>query len=308
MNKNLPNLIIFIAGLSILGFFTFACSQSKTQDKNNSLISNKSTLELARNNASKKSQSTENLLIFAGSGANLSITRILAREFNKSNPNIKIEVPSSIGSTGGINAVIDGQITVALASRPLREKEKKIGLRVIPYAQTAVVIGANSSVIDDNITFIDLLNIYKGTKTRWSDGQEIIVLSREPGDSSNLILFNNIPGFKEVYEQSQKDRRWQTFFTDQENNQALVKTPFAIGLTDTGLIANEQPNIKVLKVNGISPTAENVIDGKYLLTKTLSFILPSNSEIPFDVQAFIDFVRSSEGEKILKKHGYFPVR
>lgn len=307
MNKNLTNIIVSLTGLTILGFLTFACSQSKTQDKNNLLISDKSKVESVSNKTSNKSQSIEKVLIFAGSGANLSITRILVTEFNKSNPDIKIEVPSSIGSTGGIRAIVDGTIDLGLASRTLNEKEKKFGLRVIPYAQTAVVIGANSSVIDDNITFMDLVNIYKGTKNRWSDGQEIIVLSREPGDSSNLILFNNIPGFKEVYEQSQKDRLWQTFFTDQENNKALVGTPFAIGLTDTGLIDNEQPNIKILKVNGISPTAENVINGKYTLTKTLNFILPSG-EIPSDVQAFINFVSSDEGEKILKKHGYFPVR
>lgn len=58
-------------------------------------------------------------LIIAGSGSNLAITRVLAREFIRRHPEITLDIPASIGSKGGIRAVAEGAIDVGLASRPL---------------------------------------------------------------------------------------------------------------------------------------------------------------------------------------------
>ena len=246
-------------------------------------------------------------MIFAGSGSNLTIIRILAAEFQKKVPHFKIKVPPSIGSTGGINAVASGKITVGLISRPLRKKETQFDLRVIPYAQTAVVIAANPTVTDDNINSTDLVDIYNGTKNHWSDGQEIIVLSREPGDSLTQVFGEKIPGFKKAYDESQEAKRWKTLFTDQESDAALATTSGAIGFSDMGLIITEKVKIKPLKVDGIAPTNENVKNGKYPFNKTLAFVFPKQ-EISPEVQAFIDFVKSSEAEKILEAHGFIPLK
>jgi len=242
----------------------------------------------------------------AGSGTNLPITRALVQAFEQSHPELKIEVPSSIGSKGGIQAAAEGAITLGLASRPLKAKELALGVSAVPYAKTAVVIGVHPSVRDNNITFDDLVNIYRGSKTQWRDGREIIVLSREPGDSSNEVLEEQVPGFQFVYEQSQQAKRWITLFTDQDGNRALASTPYAVGLSDLGAITVEQLPIKPLKVNGIAPTLENLQTGQYPLVKTLFFVLPP-TELPADVQAFIDFVGSDEGAKILRANGYLPL-
>jgi len=42
-------------------------------------------------------------------------------------------------------------------------------------ARVSIVVGAHAAVADDEITFQELVEIYKGTKTRWKDGNEIIV-------------------------------------------------------------------------------------------------------------------------------------
>lgn len=57
-------------------------------------------------------------LVFAGSGVNLEITRLLAAEFKKSHPNSEINVPRSTGSPGAIQAAADGAIAVGMISRP----------------------------------------------------------------------------------------------------------------------------------------------------------------------------------------------
>jgi phosphate transport system substrate-binding protein len=105
-------------------------------------------------------------LIFAGSGTNLAITRLQAEAHKRVRPEITIEVPKSIGSGAGIQAAADGAIAVGLISRPVKEDEKRLGLTVLPYARTVLVIGVHPTVPDDNITFDDLINIYKRVKTR----------------------------------------------------------------------------------------------------------------------------------------------
>lgn len=57
-------------------------------------------------------------------------------------------------------------------------------------------------MVDDGITSKELIQIYQGTKSRWQDDQEIIVLTREPGDSLIELLEEQIPEFKQVYAES----------------------------------------------------------------------------------------------------------
>jgi len=245
-------------------------------------------------------------LVFAGSGSNLSITRLLAKAFMQQHPEIRVEVPASIGSSGGIKAVAESAIDIGLVSRPLMSKESELGLTVLPYARTAVVIGVHPTVTEDEITSEDLVKIYMGTKSSWKGDRKIIVLSREPGDSSILLLERWVPGFREAYSESQQARRWVTRFTDQQMNEVLTKTPFAIGISDLGTILIEQLGIKVLNLNGVLPTVNTIRDGRYPLVKDLAFVCMKD-KLSGGVKAFLDFVRSSQGAMIPQANGYVPL-
>ncbi|MCX5733281.1 MAG: substrate-binding domain-containing protein [candidate division NC10 bacterium] len=244
-------------------------------------------------------------LVFAGSGANLAITRLLAQAFVRTYPDVAIEVPASIGSTGGIQAAADGSVAVGLVSRPLKEQEKALGLALRPYARSAIVFGAHPTVVDDGLTFDELLGIYRGTKTRWRDGREIVVLTRQPTDSGIEALELKIPGFREVYAESQKAKRWITLYTDQDMNQTLVKTPYAIGLLDLGIIQSEHLTVKPLRINGVAPTEQSVLNGTYPLVKRLAFVYREAMLAP-TAKAFLDFVRSRAAQQILRTHNYQP--
>lgn len=244
-------------------------------------------------------------LVFAGSGANLPVIRVLARAFQKRHPEITISVPASIGSAGGIQAAADGAIDLGLISRPLKEKEKGLGLEVRNYARTPLVIGVHPSVPEDNITHAELLDIYRGKKNTWKDGREIIVLTREPGDSSIEVLVKGVAGFGEVYEESRQAKRWTVLLTDLEMNEALAKTPSAIGLSALGAITVERHRIKPLKVNGVAPTLNNLRRGAYPLCKTLTLVY-RKAALKAGAREFLAFVGSGEGRKILTDNGYLP--
>ncbi|MDK9707262.1 MAG: substrate-binding domain-containing protein [Desulforhopalus sp.] len=246
-------------------------------------------------------------MIFAGSGVNLSITKLLADAFIKQHPRTAIEIPGSIGTRGAIKAVADKAIHLGLISRSLKEEEKRQDITEVPYAQVAIVIAANSRVAEDTITTGELIAIIDGKKNRWQNGSEIIVQVREKSDSGFQVLENSIPGFKEAYVKSQEARRWTMHFTDQEANKALASTPFALGVTDLGMISAEQLPVKVLKLNGIAPDPENLRNGSYPLSRQLSFIY-NRDNLPEEAKNFMRFVFSDAGRTILQAHGYLPMQ
>ena len=173
-------------------------------------------------------------MVFAGSGANLAITRLLAKAFVERRPDVRIEVPKSLGSTGGLRAAADGAITVGLVSRPLRAEEKGLGLTVLPLARSPIILAVHPAVAEDAITADGLLRIYQGTTARWGDGSQIVLLTREPGDSGIEVLESVIPTFKAAHASCRQTRRCSVLFTEQEMIRSLEETPRALGLTDLG--------------------------------------------------------------------------
>jgi phosphate transport system substrate-binding protein len=88
-------------------------------------------------------------------------------------------------------------------------------------------------------------------------------------------------------------------------SQALTRTPYTIGFCYVGTISADQLPIKVLRVNGVLPTADNIRTGRYPLLQNLAFVfLPQ--KLSAEAKAFLDFVRSSEGGQIMQANGYVP--
>jgi phosphate transport system substrate-binding protein len=254
-----------------------------------------------------RQQTGQVILTAAGSGVNLAITRLLAEAFMQEHPQIIITVPGSIGTQGAIVATVDGAINLGLISRPLKDEEKALGLVAKPYARVATVIGAHPAVQDAGITSEDLIAILKGVKTRWLDGNEIIVQVREKFDSGMQILGKAIPGFNEAYWESLEAKRWSVSFTDQDANRALAATPYALGVTDFGMVATEKLQVKVLRFNGVLPSQESVANGTYPLVRQLAFIYRAG-KLPEEAAAFLKFVASEAGSKILLAYNYVPMQ
>lgn len=244
-------------------------------------------------------------IVFAGSGSGVAIVRVLAKEFERRHPGIRVEVPPSIGTGGGIKAAAAGTIAAGMATRPLKPEEKALGLVHLPFAATAQALAVHPSVPEDGITTAELIAIYRGKKTHWRNGRKIVVLTREPGDSSMDIIRNALPGFSEAYLESIEKRYWYVLYSDQIMNQTLSSTRDAIGLTDLGEVAAERLAVKPLRLDGVAPTLDNVRSGTYPLVKNLAFVYRGDRISP-DARRFIDFVKSKEGASILLKTNYLP--
>ncbi|MDB4470643.1 substrate-binding domain-containing protein, partial [Deltaproteobacteria bacterium] len=74
---------------------------------------------LVSNNAIAQEQ-----LVIDGTGDSQQLLRQLAQAYEAANPDSKIIVPDSSGSSGGVKALLKGKTDLARIARPLKAKEK----------------------------------------------------------------------------------------------------------------------------------------------------------------------------------------
>ncbi len=244
-------------------------------------------------------------LTIAGVDTGLRVASALVEGFGRTHRSASLAVNGGIGSAATLRAVADGLVSVGLISRALREPEKAWGLTILPYARTAIVCGVHPTVAEDDISGSDLVRIHQGIKTHWRDGRAIALLTREPGSGSIEALVHAIPGFAAAYQASRQAKRATTLYSDQEMNRMLARTPATLGFTDLGAMADQQLPIKALRFDGVLPSLASIRTGSYLLVKTLAFAFVEK-KLPGNAVAFLEFVRSPDGEKILRGKGCLP--
>jgi phosphate transport system substrate-binding protein len=261
---------------------------------------------LTTGNRGAMAQPASETLVFAGCDSNIPLTRLLARVFMQTHPEVRIQL-RTVGSTNGVALAAAGAIQIGLVSRPLRDAEEGLGLAFLPYARTAVIIGADPDTPDTTLTTADLLSFYRGTKLTWNSGREVTFLTREEGDSSVASLKQAMPGFAEAYAAGSNTSHWTILYSEPRMHEALLTLPFALGLSDLGTTTLERLPIKVFSIDGIAPTPENIASGRYRFIKTLGFVWREDT-LPASVRAFVKFVQSDDGAGLLRAHGYLPVR
>jgi len=146
------------------------------------------------------------ILLIAGSGANLALTRRLAEAYSRQSGQ-KIDVPGSIGTIGAIKAVREGAIVLGLGSRSLTSEAKTQGLKQIHYARTGLAIAVHSSVPETNIEDQTLMQIYSGEKTAWLNGADIVALCMYEGDSTHEVLRKEIQGFSPALQKAVRRKK-----------------------------------------------------------------------------------------------------
>jgi phosphate transport system substrate-binding protein len=247
-----------------------------------------------------------NLLRLAGSGSNLPLTRELASVFVAKRPWLRVRVHESIGSSGGVRATFERAIEIGLISRSLQPSEQVESVIAIPYARVAVVLAANPSVPVRGVTREDLLELYAGQREHWSDGSPVVLLKREPGDSSHLAVYAAVPEFEAVDAEAWTADRGRRLFHDRAMQEALISTPGAVGLFDQGLATIQNLPIVVLEFEEHRPNEDAVRTGDYPIYKDLAFVIPADESDPL-ANEFISFVFSVEGQRVIRESGYVPL-
>jgi len=239
-------------------------------------------------------------LTIAGSTTVLPINQECARILMVENPELRISV-SGGGSGHGVKAVGEGAIDIGAASRDVKSKEMEMypDLKPVVVGKDSVAIVLDPSNPISDLTMEEASKIFCGEITNWKDvggtDGEIRVITREGGSGTRdcfekavMKPFDREIAGKASVKPSNGDIR-ATISRDEKS----------IGYLSLGYV---DKSLKAVKIDGVEATEENVLSGEYPISRSLYIITkgePSKLE-----KAFIDFVLSEDGQKMVGEMGY----
>jgi len=237
-----------------------------------------------------------------GTGSALGAMRLLAQAYEKFDRGTKVSVLPSLGSSGGIKAVLAGAIEVGVSSRALRTKEQSQGVIALEYARTPFVFATAETTKATGINLTELAAIYSGKIRRWPDGTRIWLVLRPKADSDSALIDSISPEVKAAVAEARERPGLLFAVSDQECAMALEKHTGSFGPSTLALILAENRKLKALRINDIEPSVSTLEAGRYPYYKSLYLI--TTSKTPEAARRFIAFVQSKAGRDILSQTGH----
>lgn len=200
----------------------------------------------------------------------------------------------------GYKAIVDGDTDIFFSAAPSEEqkqyaKEKGAELKFIPIGSEAFVFFVNKNNPVDNLTTDQIRDIYGGNITNWADAgganRPVNPVTRIKGSGSQTVM--------------------DKFMGGREYGK---KTPLAVIGGSIGysfryyfdtMVGNSE--VKMLSLNGVYPSKEHIKDGTYPLVYQFYAVYRADNKNP-NVKKLTDWILSPEGQKIIEKSGYTPIK
>lgn len=246
---------------------------------------------------------TSGSVVIAGSTSVQPLSEAMSEVYMDENPNVTVEVQGG-GSGQGIKSIEDGIADIGSLSREVSEDEKaSIGEEYV-IAKDGVAVIVNADVKVKDLSLEQIKGIYTGDIKNWSevggDNAEITVVSREEG-SGTRGAFTEITGVAvDDTDNTTKDALVQP--STGAVKETVSTTPDSIGYVSLGSLDD---SVKVLTVEGVEATSDNVVSGDYKIQRPFVYVV--GSKVSDTAQAFIDFAMSDEGQKIVEENGFIPI-
>lgn len=231
--------------------------------------------------------------------------------YGAAHPDSKIAVTGG-GSGAGIAALINGTTEVCMSSRDISEKEKADatakGRAPVEHkvALDGIAIVTHKSNPLNDITIEQLAKIYTGEVKNWKDiggpDQPIIALSRESSSGTYIFFQEHVLAKKDYGDEVRLLPATSAIVQGVETDAG------AIGYVGLGYAHGAADKIKILPVKAtpdapaIMPTVETVVSKQYSIARALYFYTAGATT--GTAQAFIDFCKGPEGQKIVEEEGY----
>ncbi len=199
---------------------------------------------------------------------------------------------------GAYQAIVDGDIDIAICVSPSDEQltyaeEKGVELKFVPIGREAFVFLVNKNNPVDGLSCDEVRGIYSGEYKNWKalggENKPIGALTRNAGSGSQsalLTFMGNIP-IKKDY--------------DSFLGSAIG---FSFRFYVEGIV--EDGNVKMLALDGVYPDKENIKNGTYPIVNEIYAVYRADNENP-NVEAFVDWMLSEEGQYIVEGTGYVGV-
>ncbi len=254
-----------------------------------------------------------------GSDTMVNVAQAWAEKYNQLHPSVSPQVQGG-GSGVGIASLIGGNCDMADASRKMTDKEiarakAKQGVapieHVVGYDALAIYVHKDNPM--ESISLEELAEIYGegGKITKWSQlgvklhsgKDEITWVNRQNSSGTYAYFREAVLGEKRDYKMGSMNQSGS-----KDVISLIAHTPGAIGYSGMGYATDE---VKILKVSrkkgepGVMPSVEDVHNNTYPITRPL--LIYTLGEPKGAVKEYMDWIFSSEGQKVVLDLGYVPL-
>lgn len=260
----------------------------------------------------KDKNKKEKVLQVKGSDTIVNASQAVVEEYMAQTKGARIAVTGG-GSGTGIAGIINKTVDIAMASRQMKEaeweKSREAGLNLeeitIGFDGITVIVNQNNPI--SALSKETIGKIFTGEITNWKEiggkNADIIVLSRDSSSGTHVYFKEDVL------------RKGDKHATDEYSPNALF-LPSNVALKKE-IASNENAiayigmgymddSVKSLAVNGVEPTFENVASKKYSIARGVFWYASKDRE--GTAKNLVDFVLSKDGQDIIKKEGFVPVK
>ncbi|MBQ6823536.1 MAG: substrate-binding domain-containing protein [Clostridia bacterium] len=215
-------------------------------------------------------------------------------------------------TTGAYERIIEGTADLIFAAAPseeqqIRAEQEGVELVLTPIGREAFVFFVNSKNPLENITTAQIKSIYAGETTHWDELGvkklgKIRAFQRDEGSGSQSTL-QRLMGDTPLMTPPKEDvvagmggiiRKT----ADYKNYANAIGYSFRFYSTE--MVQNDQ--IKLLSVNGVAPTIENIENGSYPLAS--EFYAVTRSDASESTKQLVEWMVGPQGQELIEKTGY----
>jgi phosphate transport system substrate-binding protein len=237
--------------------------------------------------------------VIKGGGGAIDAVKALTTAFTKVHPTVVWQGFDDVGSDAGVKLAIDGQVDIGYISRDLKAPEKgTVESMSIGASGTGVGINATNTV--KALTKDQVKKIFAGEITDWKDvggtPGKIRVLLREPESSTRSAFESYFFGSaKPVYAKDAIE-----VFQIDETIKAIGSFKDSIGMMTMNAQSFGSADVKLLTIDNIAATRENLANGTYPIRRPLFFVYNTDAtKLKPAIKSFIDWVKGPDGQKII---------
>jgi phosphate transport system substrate-binding protein len=266
-----------------------------------------------------ESQTARTVIQDKGSDTMVNVAQVWAEEYRRVAPDVEVEV-SGGGSGVGLAALTRGAIDIANASRDIKESEieqaekntgkKPVGV-IVGYDALAVYVNKDNPLSEVTVEQLREIFAEGGKTSRWSEIGVTI-----PGVSDDTIVRVSRQSSSGTYEFFREhvllNKDYRLGSRDLNGSKEVVEligsTPTAIGYSGMGYAT---PAVKMLKLAAeagapaYEPSVENTTSKAYPLARSLHVY--TLGEPQGAVEAYIGWILSDAGQKVVEDSGYVPI-
>ncbi len=224
---------------------------------------------------------------------------------------LTITVDAQGGSAGGITQLAQGQVEVAMSSKPIEDQDRQAapGVDFVTTSIGADAVGVivRREVYDGGIRSLDrdqLKALFEGRVRNWRElggpDVEVFVYDKEPGRGTREVIDKYLYG-KEKAPPPPQSKNYAIVGGNEEGRAKVLSTAGGVTPLSTSFITGH-PKLAAVAVDGVEPTPAHVVDRTYPMFRPLFLI--TNGPPAGAARTFVDYVVGPEGQELVRKHGY----